>query len=140
MCDTWYRLKKDTGMLGSVLVIEKGSRMGRETVESSLIMEMRRGTIVLVVLYCLDEPVYGYSLVEELARKGMPVEANTLYPLLRRLSSQGLLDNRWDTSNSKPRKYYVITDKGKMLREDLKKQWGLMSQAVNAIVSSYSGV
>lgn len=108
--------------------------MGRETVESSLVMEMRRGTIVLVVLCCLDEPMYGYSLVDELARKGVPVEANTLYPLLRRLSSQGLLDNRWDTSNSKPRKYYVITEKGRILREDLKKQWDIMSQAVNSIV------
>ncbi|MDO4804931.1 MAG: PadR family transcriptional regulator [Lachnospiraceae bacterium] len=108
--------------------------MGRESVESSLIMEMRRGTIVLVVLYCLDEPVYGYSLVEELARKGVPVEANTLYPLLRRLSSQGLLDNRWDTSNSKPRKYYVITEKGRELREKLREQWNVLSEAVFGIV------
>ena len=138
MCDTRYRFRQDTSILGSVLVIEKGRKMGRETVESSLVMEMRRGTIVLVVLYCLlyclDEPVYGYSLVEELARKGIPVEANTLYPLLRRLSSQGLLDNQWDTSNSKPRKYYVITEKGKQLRQDLKKQWSIMSHAVDAIV------
>ena len=125
MCDTRYRFRQDTSILGSVLVIEKGRKMGRETVESSLVMEMRRGTIVLVVLYCLDEPVYGYSLVEELARTGIPVEANTLYPLLRRLSSQGLLDNQWDTSNSKPRKYYVITEKGKQLRQDLKKQWSM---------------
>ena len=108
--------------------------MGRETVESSLIMEMRRGTIVLVVLYCLDEPVYGYSLVEELARKGVPVETNTLYPLLRRLSSQGLLDNQWDTSNAKPRKYYVITEEGRELRDKLKEQWGEMSRAVQGIV------
>ena len=134
MCDTRYRFRQDTSILGSVLVIEKGRKMGRETVESSLVMEMRRGTIVLVVLYCLDEPVYGYSLVEELARMGIPVEANTLYPLLRRLSSQGLLDNQWDTSNSKPRKYYVITEKGKQLRRDLKKQWSIMSHAVDAIV------
>ncbi len=112
----------------------KGEKMGRETVESSLIMEMRRGTIVLVVLYCLDEPVYGYSLVEELARKGVPVETNTLYPLLRRLSSQGLLDNQWDTSNAKPRKYYVITEEGRELRDKLKEQWGEMSRAVQGIV------
>lgn len=112
----------------------KGEKMGRESVESSLVMEMRRGTIVLVVLFCLDEPVYGYSLVEELAGKGVPVEANTLYPLLRRLSSQGLLDNRWDTSNSKPRKYYVITDKGRELREKLKEQWNVLSEAVFGIV------
>lgn len=108
--------------------------MGRETVEASLAMEMRRGTIVLVVLLCLDEPVYGYNLVEKLASKGIPVEANTLYPLLRRLSSQGLLDNRWDTSTSKPRKYYVITEKGKQVRGDLKNQWKKMAEAVDRMM------
>jgi DNA-binding PadR family transcriptional regulator len=108
--------------------------MGRETVEASLAMEMRRGTIVLVVLLCLDEPVYGYNLVEKLALRGIPVEANTLYPLLRRLSSQGLLDNRWDTSTSKPRKYYVITEKGKQVRGDLIDQWKKMAEAVNRMM------
>ena len=108
--------------------------MGRETVEASLAMEMRRGTIVLAVLLCLDEPVYGYNLVEKLALRGIAVEANTLYPLLRRLSSQGLLDNRWDTSTSKPRKYYVITEKGKQVRGDLKNQWKKMAEAVNRMM------
>ena len=81
-----------------------------------------------------DEPVYGYNLVEKLALKGVPVEANTLYPLLRRLSSQGLLDNRWDTSTSKPRKYYVITEKGKQVRGDLKNQWKKMAEAVDRMM------
>ncbi len=108
--------------------------MGRETVVSSLTMEMRRGTIVLLVLCCLDEPAYGYNLVEALAGKGMPVEANTLYPLLRRLSSQGLLENRWDTSTSKPRKYYVITEEGRQVREELKGQWKAMSGAMQEVI------
>ena len=108
--------------------------MGRENIEAALTMEMRRGTIVLVCLCCLDEPVHGYGLVEQLAEKGIPVESNTLYPLLRRLSSQGLLEDRWDTSSSKPRKYYCITDEGKRVREALAKQWNHMSDAMKDIM------
>ena len=108
--------------------------MGRENIEAALTMEMRRGTIVLVCLCCLDDPVHGYGLVEQLAEKGIPVEANTLYPLLRRLSSQGLLEDRWDTSSSKPRKYYYITDEGKRVRDVLAKQWKHMSDAMEDIM------
>ena len=108
--------------------------MGRETIEAALTMEMRRGTIVLVCLCCLDEPVHGYGLVEQLAKKGIPVEANTLYPLLRRLSSQGLLEDKWDTSSAKPRKYYCITEEGKRIRSDLIRQWMRMSEAMKDIM------
>ena len=76
----------------------------------------------------------GYRLVEQLAEKGIPVESNTLYPLLRRLSSQGLLEDRWDTSSSKPRKYYCITDEGKRVRDALAKQWNHMSDAMKDIM------
>ena len=72
-----------------------------------------QGTIVLVVLCCLEKPKYGYSLVEDLEKKGIRSEANTLYPLLRRLSSQGLLENTLGHGTAKPRKYYVITGAGK---------------------------
>lgn len=110
--------------------------MGRENIETALTMEMRRGTIVLVCLCCLDEPVHGYGLVEQLAEKGIPVEANTLYPLLRRLSSQGLLEDRWDTSSAKPRKYYCITEEGKKVRSDLIEQWNRMSNAMASIMKA----
>ena len=108
--------------------------MGRENVTASLIMEMRRGTIVLCVLSRLDKPMYGYNLVSELEKNVIPVEANTLYPLLRRLASQGLLESKWDMSTSKPRKYYVTTSEGKAVRSELKKQWKLMSDAMNEIL------
>lgn len=71
----------------------------------------------------LDEPKYGYSLVTTLTEYGMPVETNTLYPLLRRLEGQGLLISEWNTEESKPRKYYCITPEGKEVYEKLKKQW-----------------
>ena len=97
--------------------------MGKEEVLSGLLMELRRGTIVLSVLSQLSEPRYGYSLVIILTEYGMPVETNTLYPLLRRLEGQGLLISEWNTEESKPRKYYCITPEGKEVYEKLKKQW-----------------
>lgn len=97
--------------------------MGKEDILSGLLMELRRGSIVLAVLSQLDKPCYGYSLTTALSDSGMKVETNTLYPLLRRLESQGLLEGQWDTAESRPRKYYAITDEGKEVYEALKKQW-----------------
>lgn len=63
--------------------------MGKEETLAGLLMELRRGTIVLCVLSQLKQPRYGYDLVKILGRHHMPVEANTLYPLLRRLEGAG---------------------------------------------------
>lgn len=101
---------------------------------SALILELRRGTVVLCVLCKLRKPMYGYSLVSELAEDGIPVEGNTLYPLLRRLESQGLLESRWDTGEAKPRKYYVVTDEGQHVREVLEKNWREMNMSMNKII------
>ena len=60
----------------------------KEEILANLIPELRRGTVVLSVLSQLTEPVYWYSLVQELSAKGMEIEANTLYPLLRILEKQ----------------------------------------------------
>lgn len=90
---------------------------------SSLIQELRRGTIVLCVLSQLDQPMYGYHLIRTLEEKGISVEANTLYPLLRRLEKQGLLESQWNTEDPKPRKYYVITELGQVIYQDLKAYW-----------------
>lgn len=95
----------------------------KEEILAGLSMELRRGTIVLCVLSQLKKPTYGYSLVNVLTGGGMPVETNTLYPLLRRLEKQGLLMSSWETSGTKPRKYYVITEFGMEVYEELKNQW-----------------
>lgn len=97
--------------------------MERDEILSSFILELRRGTIVLCVLSQLKTPMYGYNLVTVLSESGISVEANTLYPLLRRLESQGLLKSEWETGGAKPRKYYSITELGTEIYEILKKQW-----------------
>ncbi|MCT6922596.1 MULTISPECIES: PadR family transcriptional regulator [Bacillales] len=89
----------------------------------SFTTELRRGTLTLAVLSQLETPQYGYSLVERLEQAGVSIEQNTLYPLLRRLEKQELVTSSWDTSESRPRKYYVISDYGREIFEQLKLEW-----------------
>jgi len=108
--------------------------MDYDEVVSGLILELRRGTLILLVLSQLKEPMYGYSLVKKLQDNGIPIEANTLYPLMRRLESQGLLMSEWDTRESKPRKYYRITDDGLIIYEKIKKHWKEFSHNIDNLL------
>jgi len=102
---------------------------------TSSIQEMRRGTIILCVLAKLRQSAYGYNLVAELAETGIPIETNTLYPLLRRLESQGLLESTWNTTDgSKPRKYYATTNLGKEVLYELKQHWEESVKNLNYIL------
>lgn len=94
---------------------------------SNLILELRRGTLVLSVLSQLKEKKYGYALVQSLEQKGVSIDSNTLYPLLRRLEKQGILQSEWDMKEVKPRKYYSRTEKGEWIYQELKNQWEQMS-------------
>lgn len=81
--------------------------------------ELRRGTAVLACLLILQRPDYGYSLLERLDKSGFDVDANTLYPLLRRLEKQGLLTSEWNTDESRPRKFYLTSADGMQLASTL---------------------
>lgn len=97
--------------------------------------ELRRGTVVLATLACLDEPRYGYALLEHLAEAGIEVEGNTLYPLLRRLEKQGLLTSEWNTDESRPRKFYALTAQGRIVREALTQEWADLDTALTRLTS-----
>lgn len=97
--------------------------MGQEEIIVSMQQELRRGILVLCVLKELEEPMYGYSLIGTMEEKGIKLEANTLYPLMRRLEAQGLLVSEWDTAGTKPRKYYRITDEGRAVSARMEKAW-----------------
>lgn len=101
-----------------------------ESILDNLVQELKRGTLVLGVLLSTGEPVYGYTLVGQLQAKGIDIEQNTLYPLLRRLEKQGLLTSSWDTTEARPRKYYRISQLGQKVRDGLGKEW----HAVNAAI------
>ena len=109
--------------------------MGQEEIISSMLQELRRGTLVLCVLKQLEKPMYGYSLIGVMEEKGIKLEANTLYPLMRRLEGQGLLESQWETSGSKPRKYYQITDEGREVSARMEKAWRDTAESVNRFLS-----
>ena len=90
---------------------------------ANFVVELRRGVSNLVVLSQCQQPTYGYQLVKNLAESGIPLEGNTVYPLLRRLEDQGLLRSDWDTSTDKPRKYYQITETGRQLLAQITSYW-----------------
>ena len=85
--------------------------------------ELRRGVVVVAVLSQLRELQYGYSLRQALAAKGMPIEEGTLYPLLRRLETQGLLTSEWRIEDGPPRRYYRLNDPGGRLYRDMRTSW-----------------
>jgi PadR family transcriptional regulator, regulatory protein PadR len=94
----------------------------------NLILELRRGIIVLAVLNCLDTEQYGYSLISSLKEDGLALDQGTLYPLLRRLESQGLLQSNWRIESDRPRRYYIISEEGQKLLPQLKAEWsGIVS-------------
>ena len=94
----------------------------------NVIIELRRGVIVLAVLSQLGEEQYGYSLLKLLGDRGLQIDQGTLYPLLRRLESQNLLRSVWKIKATRPRRYYVISPEGKKTLARLKKEWaGIVS-------------
>ncbi|GEA85153.1 PadR family transcriptional regulator [Cellulomonas gelida] len=95
--------------------------------------ELRRGTVVLACLRLLEQPGYGYGLLEELAARGFETDANTLYPLLRRLEKQGHLTSEWNTDESRPRKFYRTSAAGRQLARTLTDELRAIAAAVDAL-------
>lgn len=101
---------------------------------SNQLLELRRGTIVLAILSQLQTPRYGYGLLQILEQAHVPIDAGTLYPLLRRLEKQGVLESSWETSESRPRKYYRLNDQGARLYAELVQEWALMTDNITKMI------
>lgn len=127
LCDIQYNLIKKVG--------DKMSDTNK--ILQNLKQEMRRGSLVLAVLTQLDKEEYGYSLIELLSDKGFEIEQNTLYPLLRRLETQGLLESSWKVEENRPRRYYIISKSGKSVREELIRDWLLLEKNMSLIIGGY---
>lgn len=93
--------------------------------------ELRRGILVLATLSRLQEPKYGYALISSLSERGLEIEQGTLYPLLRRLESQGLLESEWNVDGSRPRRYYVLSPQGADLLAALTGEWRALNEVMN---------
>src|SRR5512135_3354706 len=102
----------------------------------NMLQELRRGLIMLAVLSQLGKQQYGYALLKLLADKGLEVDQGTLYPLLRRLESQGLLQSAWNVEEGRPRRYYVVSSEGKKLLPQLKGEWETMVAVMGKLLKS----
>jgi DNA-binding PadR family transcriptional regulator len=98
-------------------------------------LELRRGVLVIAVLSQLSAPQYGYSLRQALAAKGMPIEEGTLYPLLRRLEGQGLLQSEWRIEDGPPRRYYRLSNAGEAALRRLAGEWRELISTMNGLLA-----
>jgi DNA-binding PadR family transcriptional regulator len=90
----------------------------------NLALELRRGVLVLAVLSQLRQEQYGYSLMQSLTEAGLEINEGTLYPLLRRLEGQGLLQSQWHVEDGqRPRRYYQLSHTGRQVLDALQKNW-----------------
>lgn len=101
-----------------------------ETIDN-FVLELRRGVLALAVLAQLQEEQYGYSLINHLAEQGLEIDQGTLYPLMRRMENQGLLDSTWKVDGARPRRYYVLNEKGHQVLPVLIAEWKNLIQIMN---------
>lgn len=97
-------------------------------------MELRRGSLVLAVLAQLRTEQYGYTLRKSLSEHGMEIDEGTLYPLLRRLESQGLLESEWREEDKRNKRFYVLSAYGRQLLKQLLAEWKNIDASLNGIV------
>lgn len=102
----------------------------------NMLQELRRGLIMLAVLSQLGKQQYGYALLKTLADQGLAVDQGTLYPLLRRLEAQGLLQSVWNVEEGRPRRYYALSSEGKKVLPQLKSEWDGMVAAMGKLLKS----
>src|SRR3981189_2270173 len=97
----------------------------------NLRMELRRGSLIIAVLAQLREEHYGYALRKALADRGMEIEESTLYPLLRRLETQGLLGSEWREEDKRNKRFYRLNADGEAMFAQLLEEWNRINAAIH---------
>lgn len=100
----------------------------------SLRLELRRGCLILAVLAHLRTEHYGYTLRKALADHGLNIDEGTLYPLLRRLESQGLLVSEWREENKRNKRFYRLAADGETILVQLLEEWESINSSLNRII------
>jgi len=107
--------------------------MNSETFEN-LRLELRRGSLTLAVLAHLQAEHYGYTLRKALAEHGLDIDEGTLYPLLRRLESQGLLTSQWREQNKRNKRFYRLSPEGRRHLKQLLDEWRSINTSLDHIL------
>src|SRR6476661_752069 len=100
----------------------------------NLRLELRRGCLVLAVLAELRNEQYGYTLRKALSEQGMEIDEGTLYPLLRRLESQGLLVSEWREEEKRNKRFYRLSADGKLILKQLSAEWKSINASLEGIL------
>ena len=100
-------------------------------------LELRRGCLVLAVLAQLRTEHYGYTLRKALANQGLAIDEGTLYPLLRRLESQGLLVSEWREEEKRNKRFYRVSPEGTAILERLLEEWRSLNASLEGLLQQY---
>lgn len=104
----------------------------------NLRLELRRGTVIVAALAQLRAEHYGYGLRKALAERGMAIDENTLYPLLRRLENQGLLSSEWREEDRRSKRFYRLSPQGETILGRLVAEWGQINASLGRIIQEDS--
>jgi DNA-binding PadR family transcriptional regulator len=104
----------------------------------TILLELRRGVLILAVLSQLEHEEYGYSLLTRLAEGGLEIDQGTLYPLMRRLESQGLLESSWRIEEARPRRYYMLSAQGRQAVDQLTEEWRRLGKVMDGLLGGIS--
>lgn len=105
-----------------------------QSVLENLRLELRRGCLILAVLAQLREEHYGYTLRKTLADLGIDIEESTLYPLLRRLESQGLLLSEWREEDKRNKRFYRLSPAGAATLDQLLVEWESINRSIHQVL------
>ena len=100
----------------------------------TLRMELRRGALILAVLGALRTEKYGYTLRAELSEQGVEIDEGALYPMLRRLETQGLLTSEWREDAKRQKRFYRLSADGVAALGQLTEEWRAMNRAIDGIL------
>ena len=99
----------------------------------NLRLELRRGCLTLAVLAQLRQEHYGYTLRKALAERGLAIDESTLYPLLRRLETQGLLASEWREEDKRNKRFYRLSSDGERIFTQLLAEWNEINASITRI-------
>ena len=105
----------------------------------NLRLELRRGCLAVAVLVQLRTELYGYAIRKALSDQGLAIDENTLYPLLRRLESQGLLVSQWREEDKRNKRFYRLSPVGEEVLASLLAEWRQMNSALERILAVPTG-
>lgn len=109
--------------------------IGLEIIET-LRLELRRGTLILAVLGALRTEKYGYTLRSDLAGLGIEIDEGALYPMLRRLESQGLLTSEWREDAKRQKRFYRLSEDGAAALDKLSEEWRALNRSLDSILGA----